>query len=265
MQLFPSSSCSTGRHTFDHAAAVAIKIDQTIPSTAATACFVRQIIGHAQFRYAAICSLGASLLRFLDMTNGAPFGCDGCGQLASSEHVTRRLERLEWSTRYRPVHIGTLLLGAVAPQKDSDFLYAGSGEFTGEAAMVLEAVGITSRGKPPEATLAEFQRGGFFLAHALECPAEDANASPATIQGLLEQQLASVMARIRRSLKPKKLVPISRLLETALSRFHAGALGCVVILDDTRPFALDGELPMEAALRLREALSAAIAARSGSG
>ena len=125
--------------------------------------------------------------------------------------------------------------------------------------MVLEALGITSRGKPPEATLAEFQRGGFFLAHALECAAENANASPATVQVLLEQQLASVMARIRRSLKPKKLVPISRFLETALQRLPAGAWGCVVLLDDTRPFALDGELPIEAALRLREVLS------SGSG
>jgi len=31
--------------------------------------------------------------------------CDGCGQPASAEHIARRLQRLEWATRFRPIHI----------------------------------------------------------------------------------------------------------------------------------------------------------------
>src|SRR5882724_4729003 len=50
--------------------------------------------------------------------------CDGCGQQASSEHIAKRLQRLEWTTRYRPVHIGTVLLGAFVPGDDAVFLYA---------------------------------------------------------------------------------------------------------------------------------------------
>ncbi len=54
--------------------------------------------------------------------NSTALRCDGCGQLASPEHIARRLQRLEWTTRFRPVHIGTLLLGATAPQNTSLFI-----------------------------------------------------------------------------------------------------------------------------------------------
>src|SRR5437899_12101620 len=49
------------------------------------------------------------------MTNSIALPCDGCGQAATAEHIARRLQRLEWTTRYRPVHIHTLLLGAYSP------------------------------------------------------------------------------------------------------------------------------------------------------
>jgi len=101
--------------------------------------------------------------------NGTALRCDGCGQPASSEHVARRLQRLEWTTRYRPVHIGTLLLGAVAPQKDSEFIYSLASAWDGEARILLAATGIAPEGKSAETTLAEFQRQGFFLTHVLEC------------------------------------------------------------------------------------------------
>jgi hypothetical protein len=105
------------------------------------------------------------------MTN-ADLRCDGCGQPASPEHIARRLQRLEWTTRCRPVHIGALLLGAAAPQNDLEFIYSPSGQWNGQAQVLLAAAGITSDGKPPETVLAEFQRGGFFVTHVLECPLE---------------------------------------------------------------------------------------------
>jgi hypothetical protein len=166
-----------------------------------------------------------------DVTNGlnAALRCDGCGQMASPEHIARRLQRLEWTTRYRPIHIGALLLAATAPVKDSDFLYAPSGEFTGEAALVLETAGLETRGKSRDIVLTEFQRSGFFLAHVLECPLVDADLDPAEIRGFLERRVPSVFARIRRSLKPKRLVPISRLVEPMLQRIKPQDLGCVIV------------------------------------
>src|ERR1700754_1286376 len=98
--------------------------------------------------------------------------CDGCGQVASPEHVTRRLQRLEWMTRYRPVHVGTVLLGAYSPDAEVDFLYAETPEITGEGTHLLTAAGIHAAAKKKEAILTEFQRGGLLLGYVLECPLE---------------------------------------------------------------------------------------------
>jgi hypothetical protein len=142
------------------------------------------------------------------MPNDKGLRCDGCGQLASPEHIARRLRRLEWATRYRPIHIGSLLLGGAAPSNDADFLYAPAGTFSGEAARVLRDRGVETGGKSREAVLAEFQRGGFFLAHVLECPIDPGEDHGAEPDELLNQRLAAVTARIRRSLKPKKVIPV---------------------------------------------------------
>jgi hypothetical protein len=183
--------------------------------------------------------------------------CDGCGQSASPEHIARRLVRLEWTTRYRPVHIGALLLGSVSPLADEDFLYRG--RFQGEAGRLLEAVGISTPGKAPEAVLSEFQRGGFFLAHVLECPLETNEATRVSCQSLLAQRVSQVLTRIRRSLKPKRVVLISDSLAPLAARLSSGELGCPVILDRGKPFGLDSRDFSQAALDLRQALGLATA------
>ncbi len=173
------------------------------------------------------------------MTNSNILHCDGCGQPASPEHIAKRLERLEWTTRYRPVHIGTLLLGSVAPSKDSEFLYAPSGEFAGQGRHLLAATGVSYDGKSREAVLAEFQRGGLLLTYVLDCPLEQAVSEPAAIQALLSARLPALAARVRRSLRPKRLAPISRLLEPLLGNLETLGLGCPIVLDGNKPFALD--------------------------
>src|ERR1700719_4046795 len=149
-------------------------------------------------------------LQSFEIMNSTDLHCDGCGQLASPEHIARRLQRLEWTTRFRPVHIGTVVLGAVAPHDDSEFIYSPAGAWYGEATFLLTAAGLTLEGKSPELTLAEFQRGGLFLTHVLECPFEGGPVGD--IQQLLANRLPAVLARIRRSLKPKRLAPVSMVL-----------------------------------------------------
>src|SRR5882762_5001595 len=193
------------------------------------------------------------------MTRSSELVCDGCGQIASAEHIARRLQRLEWTTRYRPVHIHTLFLGSALPQKEEEFLYSPDGEFQGEAATLLEATGVSTAGKTAEAVHAEFQRAGFFLTHVLECPVENAPVPTLALPSLMEQRLAAVAVRIRRSLKPKRVVLISRALETVLEKFVALQLGCPLVLDDGKPFALDGSDTKGAATRLRGAVVGASA------
>jgi hypothetical protein len=182
--------------------------------------------------------------------NKTDLRCDGCGQAASPEHIARRLQRLEWTTRYRPVHIGTLLLGAVAPQNDSEFVYSPTGAWDGEARILLAAAGLPLEGKSVEATLAEFQRRGFLLTHVLECPLE--NGARGRTQELIANRLPAVLTRIRRSLKPKRLAPISSALEQFLPALASGELSCAILLDQDKPFALDGDASSEAMGRLRD-------------
>lgn len=187
--------------------------------------------------------------------------CDGCGQAASPEHIARRLQRLEWTTRYRPVHIQALLLGAASPGSEEEFLYSPSGECRGEAGRLLEAAGISREGKAAEAVLTEFQRRGLLLAHALECPVDDARAGAAGLATLLKQRLPGVISRVRRSLKPKRVVLISEALSELTGRITEAELGCPVVLEGGKPFALDGKDSTAAAGRLRNTLTvSAIAA-----
>jgi hypothetical protein len=190
------------------------------------------------------------------MTSTIELPCDGCGRAASTEHLSRRLQRLEWATRYRPVHINTLLLSAVSPREESDFLYSPKGEFHGEAELLLEALGLSAAGGTRDAVHAEFQRAGFFLTHILECPLEHNLESQAYKTSLLVARLPAVATRIRRSLRPKRVVLISQELEPVLERILSLDLGCPIVLDKWKPFHLGASTGGEAVARLRDILSA---------
>ena len=165
--------------------------------------------------------------------------CDGCGQNASPAHLARRLQRLEWTTRYRPVHIQALFLGGIAPDTDAAFLYFPEGNYRGEAANLLDALLISRAGRSADVILTDFQRGGFLLTHVLECPLEP-GVPPADAHLLLERQLPAVIARIRRSLKPKRLMLFSKELANLAGKFTETALGCPVFTGTYGPFSLDG-------------------------
>src|SRR5258706_3049792 len=188
------------------------------------------------------------------MANSSTLVCDGCGQIASAEHVARRLRRLEWTTRYRPVHIHTLFLGAFSPHDEKDFLYAPGGEFHGEAALLLSALGISTEGKAAETVHAEFQRAGFFLTHVLECPLEDDRTRGDAAAALLAKRLQPVATRIRRSLKPKRVMAVTEELAPVVERILALDLCCPVVLDHGKPFRLEGGAGDNPGERVRGAL-----------
>ena len=64
--------------------------------------------------------------------------------------------------------------------------------------------------------------------------------------------------RIRRSLKPKRIAFISEALVPVIEKFAGAKLGCELILDGGRPFALDSSDPdvvVKTIGRLREVLA----------
>ena len=154
--------------------------------------------------------------------------CDGCGQLASSEHIGRRLQRLEWATRFRPIHIQALLLAASPPDADSEFLYSPATPFTGLAGDLLSVLSISTAGKSSGEVLADFQKRGILLAYLLECPIAP-GTRPAEAIDLLDHHLPQAVARIRRSLKPKRVLVLSQDLQPFLPQLSESALGCPVV------------------------------------
>jgi hypothetical protein len=170
-----------------------------------------------------------------------PLRCDGCGQIASQVHIVKRLKRLEWTTRHRPIHIQALLLSGMSPVNDAEFLYSAVESYQGEAAALLSALGMAHAGKSAESVLADFQRRGLLLTHVLECPMEQgAEGSPEQLE-LLRQRVPFVLSRIRRSLKPRRILLISSALQGLTEEFLEVELGCAVVSDGGKPFVLGGD------------------------
>lgn len=189
------------------------------------------------------------------MSDSSLILCDGCGQPASPEHIARRLQRLEWTTRYRPIHLHTLLLGAVSPNSDAEFFYSPGEAHSGEAAHLFAAAGIARENRNTDVSHSEFQRRGLFLTHILECPLDTAAVNAEIAVG---SRLPNLFARIRRSLKPKRLVFLSDLLTPLVPKFVDAQLGCELVLDAGHAFALDSSdnaTVSRAVSRLHESLA----------
>ncbi len=180
--------------------------------------------------------------------------CDGCGQFAPPAHIARRLQRLEWATRYRPVHIQIVLLGAVVPAQQGSFLYADSAPFSGEAAQLLEALQITTEGRSREEVLTEFQKRGLLLTHVLECPLEG-RLSPSEINGLLERQSRQTLVRIRRSLKPKRVLLFSKELSVLASKLTEADFDAPILVDNGSPFDLNERTDSNRFAAFRQAMN----------
>lgn len=138
--------------------------------------------------------------------------CDGCGATVDAEHIRSRIERLEMATRYRPVHIQTLLVGTAPPKRTEDYLY--SSETKG----------------------AELQRNGIFLVYAVECPlSAGADAVEAARRGA-----SAFIKRVQFSYKPKSIVLFSPATFELLAPLREAGFGDRLILKDGSVF---DELP----------------------
>jgi hypothetical protein len=168
------------------------------------------------------------------MQHSSEILCDGCGQPAGPGHIARRLKRLEKMTRYRPIHVQALFLAATGPAADTEYLYTAEGEFAGGGAEILRALGIEVSGRTVEAALAEFQRRGYVLAYVLECAQE--NRSAEGRREALQQRISSTIARIRRSLKPKRIVLLGNELTEFVPQLASANLEATLILREGRPF-----------------------------
>jgi hypothetical protein len=145
--------------------------------------------------------------------------CDSCGAPAAPEHIRARLARLELASRYRPIHIGLLLICTAPPVAIADDLYAWERqEASAEAREYLEglflSVGIGAE-KSPSERMAEFQRRGIYLARLVECPLP----AGAPVEIISARAADTMLIRIAQSYMPARialLAPVAPGLAEAL-------------------------------------------------
>lgn len=172
--------------------------------------------------------------------------CDGCGRSVDEAHVRQRIERLEMATRFRPIHIGVLLIDAAPPERLEDFFYAAVGDGTHSAAgqasfnelaklagAMADSGAASGSGTEAEAVRTEFQRRGFFLTHAVECPFDSASELSAAIRCLGK----TVVLRVQTSYKPKHVALISAPTGELIETFRAAGWADRLLLNNGAPFA----------------------------
>ena len=166
--------------------------------------------------------------------------CDGCGVVATPEHLRRRVERLELATRFRPIHIDTLILYPAPPERVEDYFYRPAhsrDERSPSSRAFFDGVLAAARinpddGKSEETLLAEFQRAGFFVTESCECPVEDGGTSSADLP---VRMAPSVLRRMQFSYKPKHILVLSRELAPLIPIFRQAGLGENLLLRDGKP------------------------------
>lgn len=87
-----------------------------------------------------------------------------------------------------------------------------------------------------ESVLTEFQRRGFYLAYAVECPIESSEQLAAAVSKLAPR----VLLRVNTSYKPKFVAPISQALQPLIALFQSNSWADRLILPDDAP--LDGAI-----------------------
>jgi hypothetical protein len=188
--------------------------------------------------------------------------CDGCTVEATPEHLKRRIARLEWASRYRPVHITTLILAPAPPAALEDFFYAPEGKPGEPGALafhedLLAACGVAEAAENREKALGMFQHGGFFLAEAVECPVEEGTSFDALVARLTP----TIVRRVRFSYRPKSVLVLSERLIGVAKALSEAKTGTEVLLQGGAPVSLADPADSEARKRFRDNVSKLLAER----
>jgi len=166
--------------------------------------------------------------------------CEGCGTRTDEAHVARRTTRLDLASRMRPARIRVLLLDGAPPSRIEDYFYRaalnpadrslGTRRYFEE---LMKAAGVTvAAGSQETALLAEFQRKGFFLTYAVECPFEEQDDP----KGALRRLAPTVMKRVQSVYDPAYMVPISQPTAELIRLFGMIGWGDRLVLENGLPF-----------------------------
>jgi hypothetical protein len=172
--------------------------------------------------------------------------CDGCGLPASPDHIRARVERLEWATRFRPIHIDMLFVAREPMSRLEDDFYRPrpSQPFFAPLLAALNIVpepGKQSReatGREADSSrLVEFQRRGYYLTYLSECPSpaqDDVKRARESISRLAP----TLIKRIRFNYKPKRVAVLGNNLDPLIDLLREAGIGPLVDFNETASLTL---------------------------
>jgi hypothetical protein len=144
-----------------------------------------------------------------------------------------RIERLELATRYRPLHIGVLVVDAAPVGRMADFFYAGDmsegrpDSTRGNDEALYSLAGVSTENVCKDSRpLAEFQRAGFFVTSVAEC-ALDEQLDAERLAGELG---GTFLLRVRHSYRPRFILPISQAVSGVLPLLVDAGYGEQILL-----------------------------------
>jgi hypothetical protein len=166
--------------------------------------------------------------------------CEGCGTRTDDAHVARRATRLDLASRLRPARIRVLLLDGAPPSRIEDYFYRAALNPADRSLgarrhfeELMKAAGVpVAAGSQETALLAEFQRKGFFLTYAVECPFEEQDDP----KGALRRLAPTVMKRVQSVYDPAYMVPISQPTAELIRLFGMIGWGDRLVLENGLPF-----------------------------
>ena len=165
--------------------------------------------------------------------------CEGCGSRVDEAHLQRRTARSDLAKRFQPVRIRTLFLDGAPPPRLEDYFYNAAKDRATRSAVsrsyfdeLLKATAApTSLDIREESALGDFQRRGFFLFSALECPFEEQH-DPASA---LRRAAPTAIKRVQ-SLDPSYIVPLTPPAQELIRLFGLIGWGDRLILSNGGPF-----------------------------
>ena len=168
--------------------------------------------------------------------------CDCSEAEVSESHVRERSTRLEQATRFRPVHIRVLVLDAAPAATIDDDFYHPSADRSARSLfsrMYFDELAVASgisrdslASLDEAAVLADFQRRGFFLAHAVECPIAD----PPALREALNRLAPTLLRRLETSYKPRFVAPVGLAIAEIIPFLQMSSWKDRLILAKDAPF-----------------------------
>lgn len=181
----------------------------------------------------------SSALEFLSWRIVLP-ACEGCGTRTDDAHVARRTERLEAASHFKPGRVRVLLLDGAPPSRAEDYFYRPAAKRPDRAVgarryfdELMYCAGIPVTAESKETTLlSEFQRKGFFVTYAVDCPFEEQDDP----KGALRRLAPTVLKRVQSVYDPAYVVPISQPTAELIRLFGMIGWGDRLVLDNGMPF-----------------------------